>query len=383
MENGSYYYEKARKRWRIQYTDNDGNRKSIYGKTIEEVQAKHDQIKVALRNGTYIEKKKDTIQSVMEELLDDQERNHELKEGSMLRKRETAKIISEMSIASRPIQNVTAVEIRKDLAKLVDPKGKYNYSQSYVNKVYSLLRSVYDKAVEDDIINFSNNILRNGKVKKPKSSKDDKDVKPFNKNELESFLKQLEKEDNEYKDIFYVLMLTGMRVGECLALYVENIHIEEKLILIETSITKNKEDKTIRGKDTKTKNSIRSIPLTERLIDILEPRIRGKGDKELVFSHNNQIISSSTINKALKRVCAHANIRVEYYPKNSNKPNAKREVLSTISTHSLRHLAASLALSSGAQAKRRPASVTDIKNWQRQQIFMQMELMDLKRVLLK
>lgn len=383
MENGSYYYEKARKRWRIQYTDNDGNRKSIYGKTIEEVQAKHDQIKVALRNGTYIEKKKDTIQSVMEELLDDQERNHELKEGSMLRKRETAKIISEMSLASRPIQNVTAVEIRKDLAKLVDPNGKYNYSQSYVNKVYSLLRSIYDKAVEDDIINFSNNILRNGKVKKPKSSKDDKDVKPFNKNELEAFLKQLEIENNEYKDIFYVLMLTGMRVGECLALYVENIHIEEKQILIETSITKNKEDKTIRGKDAKTKNSIRSIPLTERLIDILEPRIRGKGDKELVFSHDNQIISSSTINKALKRICAHANIRVEYYPKNSNKPNAKREVLSSISTHSLRHLAASLALSSGAQAKRRTAFVTDIKNWQPQQIFMRMEPMDLKRVLLK
>lgn len=338
---------------------------------------------MALRNGTFIEKKKDTIQSVMEELLEDQERNHELKEGSMLRKRETAKIISEMSIASRPIQNVTAVEIRKDLAKLVDPKGKYNYSQSYVNKVYSLLRSVYDKAVEDDIINFSNNILRNGKVKKPKSSKDDKDVKPFNKNELEAFLKQLEIEDNEYKDIFYVLMLTGMRVGECLALYVENIHIGEKQILIETSITKNKEDKTIRGKDTKTKNSIRSIPLTERLIDILEPRIRGKGDKELVFSHNNQIISSSTINKALKRVCAHAKIRVDYYPKNSNKPNVKREVLSTISTHSLRHLAASLALSSGAQAKRCTASVTDIKNWQPQQIFMRMEPMDLKRVLLK
>ena len=169
------------------------------------------EIRIALKRGEYKEKSPDTIKKIMKELLEEKE--HELKANSMLRAKETFKIVSEMKlIADKPIQQVTAKEIKTDLLKLVDPNGKYNYSQSYIDKIYSMIRSVYDKAVEDDIINMNNNLLRNGKVKKPKSSKKDKEIKPFNREECKLFLIQLEQEDDEYKNVYYVLIYTGMRV---------------------------------------------------------------------------------------------------------------------------------------------------------------------------
>ena len=44
----------------------------------------------------------------------------------------------------------------------------------------------------------------------------------------------------------------GFRIGETLALINENIDIEERKIHIETSLTKDKDDKTVRGDTTKT-----------------------------------------------------------------------------------------------------------------------------------
>ena len=44
----------------------------------------------------------------------------------------------------------------------------------------------------------------------------------------------------------------GFRIGETLALTNENIDLEERKIYIETSLTKDKDDKTVRGDTTKT-----------------------------------------------------------------------------------------------------------------------------------
>ena len=99
----------------------------------------------------------DTVKSIMDNHIKEQEKNNKLKPNSMVRKKRTAKLISEMSIANKPIQKVTADEIKKDLLKFVDLKGKYNYSQSYIDKIYSLLRGTFNQAVIDEKINLEDN----------------------------------------------------------------------------------------------------------------------------------------------------------------------------------------------------------------------------------
>lgn len=79
--NGSKpWYDKARKRWRILYTDtNTGKRRPVYGATLQEVIDNHREIQRALKYGTYIEKVPDTFNQVMNDMLKEQEDNRELK----------------------------------------------------------------------------------------------------------------------------------------------------------------------------------------------------------------------------------------------------------------------------------------------------------------
>lgn len=306
-------------------------------------------VQEALRHNRYREKSKDTIEDIMNRFLDEQEEDGEIKVNSMLRKRITARLISTdmKKIAQKKIQKVTAEEINEEFTKLANTKnnkGQYKYSQSYIDKVYSVLKEVYKMAVVYNIIHEDDNFFKiEGKIRKKKSKKETKEVIPFNRNECILFLKQLSIEDDEYRDVFYVLIWTGMRIGECLALKTKNILLEENKIRIEVSITKNNKDKTVIGKSTKTK-STRTIPLTQNLRDILEPRMNKNDPEALIFSHDNNIIATSTINTHFKNICSRANIRVDV----NGKINAN--------THMLRHLAASIAVKVGVETKRSPTT---------------------------
>lgn len=213
--NGSKpYYDKVRKRWRIQYTDNEGKPQAVYDKTEEGVVAKFQEIKVALNKGKYIKKSKDTINYIMEKMLESQK--SDMKPNSFSRKKDTAKVISEMSIASKPIQKVSKDQIKKEFEILKNqkkPNGKYRFSQSYLDKIFLLLREVFEQAVEDKKVSTEDNPFKTKKgAKKPKSNKKTKQVKPFTKAECILFLQELNKGYDYYTDVFWVLILTGMRV---------------------------------------------------------------------------------------------------------------------------------------------------------------------------
>ena len=79
----------------------------------------------------------------MNNMLDEEEANHELKPGSMIRKRRTAELISQTKFASKRIQKITADEIKAELNRFADqkkPNGEFKYSQSYINKIFSILQ---------------------------------------------------------------------------------------------------------------------------------------------------------------------------------------------------------------------------------------------------
>ena len=60
-------------------------------------------------------------------------------------------------------------------------------------------------------------------VKKPKSSKLDKEVVSLSIDEQKKLLKALSQETSPYKNIIYLMLFTGMRVGEVLALKKDSI----------------------------------------------------------------------------------------------------------------------------------------------------------------
>ena len=93
--------------------------------------------------------------------------------------------------------------------------------------MYQLLGAVFIKAVNRKII--EDNPLR--EIKRPKSNKKTIPVRALTVEEQKKLLNVLKNEDVRYSDIMLLSMFTGMRIGECCALMVEDIDFEEKTII--------------------------------------------------------------------------------------------------------------------------------------------------------
>ena len=89
------YYQEDRDRYRMWYTDNKGKKKPVYGKTKELVKTNYDKIQEELRKGLYIANMPDTLLKLMNQMLDEQEEDKNLKQNSINRKRDTANIVRE------------------------------------------------------------------------------------------------------------------------------------------------------------------------------------------------------------------------------------------------------------------------------------------------
>ena len=66
------------------------------------------------------------------------------------------------------------------------------------------------------------------KVVKPKSNKKDKKIQAFTLDEQKMVIDRLK--GNKYEDIFMIAMFSGMRIGEILALFPEDIDLVNKTI---------------------------------------------------------------------------------------------------------------------------------------------------------
>ena len=348
------YYQEDRDRYRMWYTDNKGKKKPTYGKTIELVKANYDKIQEELRKGLYIASMPDTLLKLMNQMLDAQEEDEELKQNSINRKRDTANIVREhISCCRKPIQRITEDDLNEDLKKL--PKMKkfvqcrdqveYRFSQSYLNQIYSLIRETFHYAVIKRKMTKEQDLFEvEGRVKKPKSKKATKEVKPFTRDECIKFLKQLNTEEPSMIIDIIKIQIMGFRIGETLSLINENIDLDVRKIYIETSLTKDKDDKTVRGDTTKTPSGKRSYPLTYTLQEIIEPYYNKNKPKALLFSNNGKPINESNVCRVVKRICTHAGIRVITVKKKKADGRISNLKTSDITTHSLRHLFASIAV---------------------------------------
>lgn len=282
----------------------------------------------------------------MNDMLDELEIDKDLKDNSLNRERDTAKIIEEfITCSKKQIKNIKADELNNDLRKLpnitkfVQRKNKeeYRFSQSYLNKIYSLIRRTYNYAVvKEKLLKDLNPFEIEGKIKKPKSNKNTKIVKPFTREECIKFLEELNKYDHKFISILKVQLFGGLRIGETLGLTSENVDLEQNKIFIETTITKNKANKFVRGDTTKTPTGTRSIPLTPILRDILEPLVNKDNPEALIFSNNGKPHNESNINRVMKQVCTNAGIRVITTKKKKANGRISNLKTSDITVHRLK-----------------------------------------------
>lgn len=208
-----------------------------------------------------------------------------------------------------------------------------------VRKIYVVLQSIFHRGVEQGFIRDTpcrNVILPKNRSKKKKPVLDEEQTSRFMK------LIEEKKCDPDIKRIIKVLLYTGMRCGECLALSWNDINFEEMTISIEHNLA------DVGGKHwlttPKTESSIRTIGMSQALADIF--REQKKYQEQLIealgedFSHPEMVFTSASGN---------------YRDRSSLGTSLKRFLKGTefdfLTLHSLRHCNATLLLNSGVDLK--------------------------------
>ena len=345
---GSLYYSNSLERWVIQYIEPGTKiKKKIIQKKNEpekEFKKKYFNTINLINEKKYSASSSITLQDIIEEQINRIYKANNIKPNSYLRKKATFRIIKTLPMSSIPIQSISNRIINEDLLKIT------NYSNSYIRKICGMLSSAFDYAIINNIIT-TNPFKVTGAIIKPNSIKETKKIEAFTPEEQKSFLNELEKCNDKYKDIFYIAIYTGMRIGEILALKKEDIDLNKQIIKINKTLTRDENDKTILGDTTKTYSGMRDVPI----IDKLMPTMLSLNKNNFLFLIDNKFISHSTINTHFKKICKNAGIKVII---NTNKTKKDKEgnkikvnlKTSTVNTHMLRHTFATRCIEAGMSA---------------------------------
>lgn len=350
---GTIYYSEKLNKWVGQFTagrkDNGKlDRKSVYGNTRKEVKEKITKALADVQTKTFINKSDITISQLGKTIIDNKFNANRISESTYGRALGTFNIIDKSDIANIPIQNIQVFQLQDFI------NNQKDYANSYIDKIYEMLGSIFKEAINRDIIakNPLNNVL------KPKSSKPDKKIEALTIEEQKNFIQSLKNE--VYKNIFLIALHSGMRIGEILSLTPEDIDFDNKLIHITKTLTKDKNGKVKIGRTTKTYESTRDIPITSILESILRDSMINymPNKNNLLFCHlNGNIIAPATINTQFKKICKNSNIKVVEVKKKTNKLDKEGNNIyvnlktSSANTHMLRHTYATRCIEAGVPAE--------------------------------
>ena len=256
---GSIYYIEKRKKWSAQYTITVGDkqvRKTVYGNTKREVADKLLDLRVQMKDMDLIKKHGMSIIQIMKDIRDKKLNSNRIKEGQYTRITKTIEKIENSSLGKLNVKDISNNDIQKFL------NDNKNYSNSYIKKLYEQLNQAFNFAIKNKYI------LQNpmDDVIKPKSTKEDKEVKALTIEEqqsLSNYLLNCTINEETYKNVFLIQMYLGLRIGETLALNINDIDIEKQIINVNKTLTLGKNNEVIMGDTTKTYASKRTIPIPD------------------------------------------------------------------------------------------------------------------------
>lgn len=257
------------------------------------------------------------------------------------RNMQTIKACSAYNFMFKPIQNVTRTDIERFL------QSEKHKSNSSISKEYAIIKNAFALAYKKHLIDRDIALDFNiDPIEKPKSEKQDKDVVAFTIREEYMLIQYINSHYNEYNNMVLLALYTGMRIGEVLALTIDDIDFDEEFgtINVNKTLTKTKSGKVIVGKVTKTKKGKRNLHLDKVSKEVVLKSIkemRPNSRNLLFYRKDGRIYYPSQVNSAFKRICKNAGIKV-IMAKHRKISKSKgvhyvNEKTSEVHTHMLRH----------------------------------------------
>ena len=321
----------------------NGTYKEFYGRTVKEVKEKIQEFE---SRNMYI-KKSDIRKQTFGEYLENWFKNvrvYEVESSTYLRNEQTINY----HIKDSSLYNAQMANVDFELCQSLINKLSEKYSRSTISKVYVILNMCFNHALAKGHIGENPMI----KVKMPKESSlvtKKKEAKWLSSNDVEKLVLEAERVNTrEFRikgkvgervygvNAYYVILIiyTGLRIGELMALTWNDIDFKNKTLSVNKSRAKGKIDgKTaLYIKDPKSESGTRLIPLSDRAIYALQ-KIKecSSSDSELIVSNTS---SESNITRTINRMLFRAGCETE-----------------KCGLHALRHTFGSLLLEKGVDLK--------------------------------
>ena len=250
----------------------------------------------------YINFKRDTLKRSAQDTFESTMNNHIIPEFS-------GKAIVE--IDANTIQNMINMK-------------KQQYSHSTVKKIYNILNQFYNYLYKNQIIVY--NPISSCDYQIHKSKIETTKLKIFQDEEIKN-IKEIINSKNKnddfiFKDahIFILILNTGLREGEALALKNSDIDLDNNTLTVNKEVRevrkRNINGDTIKGTENiittpKSENSNRTIPLTKdaiKSIKILQKNSPNKNDY-LIHDSEGKYLSENALRKRFKRILDKAGIK--------------------------------------------------------------------------
>lgn len=294
----------------------NGVRYSVYGHSMKELEEKELELRQRIAEGTRITGRNITVDKYFEDWIEN--RAQSVKEATTRTYKALYAQIGNVAIddsgttfGSLRVKDVDVRQIRALQAVFLK-----KYSTRTANDRISLLRSVFQSAVDDDRIITFNPVNAVRRVKRTEQPARESIHRALTREETNKFLDA--SADSYYHNLYVFLLNTGCRIGEAAALQLRDV--SKTSVHVARTITRTEAGGYKIGEDTKTAAGNRIIPTNAQAAEAIKRQrafnrvVFGdeKGLTDTVFrSTRGKLLKSTHVNEDIKRICKAAGI--EYF----------------------------------------------------------------------
>lgn len=349
-DNGTYSY-----RW----TAKNGKRHQIYAPTLVELRRMEEELTVDLHDGVRADVNRITINQLFDLW---QENKRGIKDNTMKNYVYMYNLFVRPVFGQKLLTTVKNSDVKRFYNRLVDEDG---LKVTTVDNIHNVLHQVFQVAVDDRLIrlNPADKML---KELKRAHNMGVKKREALSADEQKLFLNYLwnNEESRRWYPIFFILLNTGMRVGEATALRWCDVNLEEDTISITHTLVYYDHQDSLGAyysvNTPKTKAGMRIIPMTKKVKEafLMEKQFQEAagitcdisidGYTDFVFLNRfGKVQTFSMLNKALKRIMRNCNEEIL----SKAEPDEDVLLLPPFSCHTLRHTFATRLCESGMNIK--------------------------------
>ena len=246
----------------------EGKRLYVYGDSAEECLLKAEKKISTIKNKDVKPDNEITLKEFFEEVIQRRLDLGQIRKSTAHNRRTLFNARISDTLGDKKLIEITTrelIDLQVKLAKRITTSG--------TNATMSLIKDIYSQAVRDGIITIDKNPAINIKALKRRDDEikaKDSIHRELTQEELDIFLSFAK--NSHYYELFRLLAVTGMRVGEATALRRNDILVKERKIVIDETVTRTSNTKVEIGKP-KTSAGNRKIELTEQVEQIIKSQL--------------------------------------------------------------------------------------------------------------